>query len=96
MMGCFFTVYSELSHMYVARLIVAPEMISSSDLTSTSPEDDDDMVWAKFYGHKGVPGYFQLKSKRTLGPDDHCWVQTFCRDVADDISWSWQSYVVGH
>ncbi len=96
MMGFYFTIYSELSVLYTARVLVVPEMITASDLSDSQPEDDDDMVWSKFYAHKGVPGYFQLKSKRTLGPDDKCFLQTFCKSVADDIAWSWQSYVVGH
>lgn len=96
MMGFYLTIFSELSVLYACRLLVVPEMIASGDLTSVIPEDDDDMVWGKFYAHKGVPGYFQLKSKRTLGPDDRCFLQTFALNVADDIAWSWQSYVVGH
>jgi len=95
-MGYYFSLYSESSLMYAARLILAPEMISSGDLTSTQPEDDDDMVWAKYYAHKGTPGYFQVRSKRTLGPDDHLWVQTFAIITADNIQWSFQAYVVGH
>ncbi len=95
-MGYYFTVYSELSLLYAARIIVAPEMIGAGDLTSAIPEDDDAMVWAKHYGHKGVPGYFEIKSKRTLQEDNQVFVQTFALSVADDIAWSWQAYVVGH
>ncbi len=96
MLGFYFTLYSATSAMYAARLLVVPEMINSGDLAHNIPEDDDQMVWSKFYAHAGVPGYFQLKSKRTLHPDDRCFVQTFCINVADGIVWSWQSYVVGH
>ncbi len=96
LLGCYFSLFSEASVLYAARLIIIPEMITDSDLSSSAPEDDDDMIWSKFYAHKGVPAYFQLKSKRTLGPDDKCIVQTFALSVADDIAWSMQSYVVGH
>ncbi len=96
MMGFYMTLYSELSILYVARLLVVPEMIDAGDLTATIPEDDDAIVWGKFFAHKGVPGYFQLKSKRTLHPDDQCFIQTFTLSTADNIAWSWQSYVVGH
>ncbi len=95
-LGYYLTVFSATSLMYVARLLVVPEMIDAGDLTSSIPEDDDDMVWAKHYAHAGVPGYFQIKSKRTLGPDDRVFLQTYCvSNPADDIQWSWQSYVVG-
>ncbi len=96
MMGFYFTLYSATSVLYAARIIVVPEMIDAGDLTSAIPEDDDALVWAKFYAHAGVPGYFQLKSKRTLHPDDQCFVQTFALSGADNIAYSWQSYVVGH
>ncbi len=93
-LGFYLTMFSATSNMYVARILTTPEMISIADLTATSPEDDDDMVWSKHYAHAGVPGYFQIKSKRTLGPDDHVYIQTWNISVVDDIHWSWQSYCV--
>ncbi len=94
-LGYYLTVFSETSEMYVARLITAPEMIPSADITDSSPEDDDRMVYAKHYAHSGVPGYFQIKSKRNLYADDHLWISTFCRFTIADIFWSFQAYVVG-
>ncbi len=94
LLGYYFTLYSATSDMYVARVMVAPELIQTGDLTDSSPEDDDDMLWAKHYAHAGVPGYFQIKSKRTLGPDDKLWVQTFTISTAASIHWSFQSYMV--
>ncbi len=96
MMGFYFTLMSEAALLCTARILVVPEMIDAGDLTFNIPEDDDELVWSKFYAHKGVPGYFQLKSKRTLGPDSRCFVQTFCVSAFDAVAWSWQSYVVGH
>lgn len=95
MIGYYLTVFCPTSLMYWARLVVVPEMIASGDLSDIVPEDDDAMVWAKHYAHAGVPGYFQIKSKRTLRPDDRCFIQTVCVKTVDDIQWSFQSYVVG-
>ncbi len=95
-MGYYLTMFSELSNLYMVRLLVVPEMIDAADLTDLIPEDDDGMVWAKHYAHKGTPGYFQIKSKRTLHPDDHVFVQSAALSIADSIEWSWQAYVVGH
>ncbi len=95
-LGYYLTMFSATSKMYVVRLLVVPEIIDAGDLTFNLPEDDDDMVWAKHYAHAGVPGYFQIKSKRTLGPDDRIFIQSWTISNTDDVFWSWQSYVVGH
>jgi len=94
-LGYYLTMFSPTSNLYVVR-IIGPhaELIGPGNFTNVTPEDDDDLIWAKHYAHAGVPAYFQIKSKRTFGPDDKLHLQTFCNNVADDIHWSWQSYVV--
>ncbi len=96
LMGYYMTLFSPTSVLYAARLIVNPEMIDAADLDISNPDDADDMVWAKHYAHAGTPAYFQIRSKRSLGPEDEVHMQTFALSVADDIAWSFQSYVVAH
>ncbi len=94
-LGYYLTMFSPTSNLYVVRMIGPhAELIGAADFTSVTPEDDDSLIWAKHYAHAGVPAYFQIKSKRTFGPDDKLHLQTFCVNTADTIHWSWQSYVV--
>ncbi len=96
-LGYYLTLFSSTSNLYALRVLApVPEMIATGDLTFQIPEDDDALLWAKHYAHAGTPAYFQIKSKRTLQPDDHMWVQTFALNAADNIHWSLQAYIVGN
>lgn len=93
--GYYLTMYSA-AELYVVRILVNAGYTSTGTLDSNTPDINDPENWGVHFGHPNTPFMFNIRSKRTLGPEQILRVQSFCENdsSADDIYWSFAAYVV--
>ncbi len=56
-----------------ARLVVAHELLTTSDLSDTVPEPYDDMIYYSWFFSRG-PSYFRLNSKKNIRMEHKLWI----------------------
>ncbi len=70
-------VHNDGAEMWGVRLIVAPEVMASGDITENYPPPHDNMVYYSWFVGGNSPLIFRLRSKKTIPSEHKLWINVW-------------------
>ncbi len=69
------TVHTDSDDLVRVQLVIAHELVTSADLASGTPSENDPMLWYSWYTSRG-PAFFRTRTKRRVPREHKLWIQT--------------------